>query len=161
MVIAIHIKTVTQVLHGGEKQMGKGFGKVPSSKSKGSFVNTTLTPEETQVVLAEMYDFLECDDNLAILGRMALRRYVNGEGRGAVVAAPWQKTDPDLIPTHYMADRELKEAKLAYPGVMYDFKRYKPHSQFLFIYWKQDIPKTLAACQVISLGIPLVKLFKV
>jgi hypothetical protein len=140
--------------------MGQGFGKVSSPKPKGSFVNTTLTPEETQMVLAEMYDFLECDDNIAILGRMALRRYVNGEGRGAIVAAPWQKTDPDLIPTHYMVDRELKEAKLAYPGVMYDFKRYKPHSQFLFIYWKQDLPKTLAACQVISLGMPLVKLFK-
>jgi hypothetical protein len=137
--------------------MGKGFGTLPPRIKKPDII-TTLSPEETQIVLSEMYDFLECDDNLAILGRMAIRRYVNGEGRGAIVAAPWQKTDPDLIPTHYMLESELRAAKLAYPGVLYDLKRYKPHSQFLFIYWKQDQPKMLAACQVIMLGVPLMKL---
>jgi hypothetical protein len=139
--------------------MSKGFGSVSAQKPKGTGITTTLSPEETQTVLAEMYDFLARDDHLSILGRMALRRYMNGEGRGVVVSVPWQATDPDQIPTYYMTESELREAKLAYPGVIYDFKRYKPPSQFMFIYWKQEQPKTLAACQVIVLGVPLIKLY--
>jgi hypothetical protein len=140
--------------------MSKGFGAVSPKKTKGTGITTTLSPEETQAVLAEMYDFLGRDDHLSILGRMALRRYMNGEGRGAIVSVPWQAIDPDQIPTHYMVEHELRAAKLAYPGVIYDFKRYKPHSQFMFIYWKQEQPKTLAACQVIVLGVPLIKLYQ-
>jgi hypothetical protein len=140
--------------------MNKGFGVVSPRKPKGTGINTTLSPEETEIVLTEMYDFLERNDHLSVLGRMALRRYMNGEGRGAVVAAPWQAIDSDLIPTHYMVEHELRAAKLAYPGVIYDFKRYKPHSQFMFIYWKQEQPKNLAACQMIALGVPLINLYK-
>jgi hypothetical protein len=140
--------------------MGKGFGTVQPQKPKRPAIISTLSDEETDLVLTEMYHFLGCEDNLSILGRMALRRYVNGEGKGAVVAAPWQHADPDLIPTHYMVEQELKDAGLAYPGVLYDFRSYKPCSEFLFIYWKQDQPKTLAGCQIISLKGPLIKRFK-
>lgn len=54
--------------------MGKGFGIVPPKKPKGAAVITTLSPEETQMVLAELYNFLGCDDNANVLGRMAIRR---------------------------------------------------------------------------------------
>jgi hypothetical protein len=140
--------------------MGKGFGIVPPPKKKGVGYISTLSPEETQMVLAEMYDFLEREDHLITLGRMAIRRYANGEGRGAVVAAPWQHADPYIIPTHYMDEHELRELGLAYPGVLHDHKKYKPYSQFQFIFWKQAHPKTLAASQVIEIGSSLIKLFE-
>jgi hypothetical protein len=30
----------------------------------------------------------------------------------------------------------------------------------MFIYWKQEQPKTLAACQVIMLGVPPIELYQ-
>ena len=91
---------------------------------------------------------------------MAIARYTNGEGRGAIVAAPWQHEDPELLPTHYMVESELRAAGLAYPCVLENLRRYKPHSEFVVIYWKQAQPKTQAACMVMAMGFPLSKLFK-
>ena len=135
-----------------------GFGRVPHPKPKRRpNIITTLSPEETKLVLRKMYEFLECGDNLMVLRRMAIRRYGSGEGRGTVVAAPWQHLVPDIVPTHYMLADELKASGLAFPGILYDQKRYKPHAQFHFIYWLQDKPKTLAASQLISFDQPLIK----
>lgn len=140
--------------------MGKGFSLVSPKKPKGNGIISTLSPEETQMVLSAMYEFLGWNDNIGVLGRMAMARYANGEGRGAIVAAPWQHEDPELIPTHYMVESELRAAGLAYQTVIDSLKRYKPHSEFVVIYWKQDQPKTLASCQIIGMGVPLIKLFK-
>lgn len=109
-------------------------------------------------MLEAMYDFLESGDNVDVLRRMAIRRYCAGEGKGAIVAAPWQHQDPDVIPTHYMIEPELRTAGLAYPVVIDSLRRYKPHSEFLLIYWKEEQPETRAVCQIIPLKGPLVKL---
>ena len=139
--------------------MGKGFGSVPPKKPKVKPILSTLSPEDTQRIITKMYDFLEYEGNANFLGRMAVRRYFGGEGKGAVVAAPWQDEDPDIIPTHYMVERELREAGLAFPTALDSLTRYKPHSEFLFIYWEQEKPEIMAACQVISLRSEHITLF--
>ncbi len=130
--------------------MGKGFGVTTPKKSPRKTVKSTLSFEDTQTVLAEMDEFLRYEDNARILSQIAIKRYVNGEGKGAVVAAPWQNPDPDLIPTHYMVERELQEAGLLYPTVRESLRVYKPRSTFVVIYWKQEQPEIMAACQIIA-----------
>lgn len=136
----------------------KGFGAVPPKKTKGKTIVSTLSPEDTHKVMGDMYEFLEYENNVDILCRMAIRRCFNGEGKGAIVAAPWQHEDPEVIPTHYMVEQELRESGLAYPVVLDSLRRYKPRSEFLLIYWKEVQPETMAACQIIHLRGPLVKL---
>lgn len=131
--------------------MGKGFGVTLPPKLKSKPIISTLSPEDTDRVLANMYEFLFYEENAHTLGKMAIRRYMGGEGKGAIVAAPWQSEDPELIPTHYMVEDELIEAGLAFPSVIDSLRRYKPHSEFTLIYWQQNQPENMAACQVISL----------
>lgn len=140
--------------------MGKGFGQPPPKKPQHQPILSTLSSEDTERVLFKMYDFLEWEDNAKTLGRMALRRYLEGKEKGAVVAAPWQHEDPDIIPTDYLNMRELREAGLAYPSVIDSFQRYKPHAEFLLIYWEQKDPEIMAACQVISLQSPAIHLYR-
>ncbi len=132
--------------------MGKGFGAL-AQKPKSKPILSTLSEADTQRVLAKMFDFLNYENHAQTLSQMAIRRYINGEGKGAVVAAPWQDINPDIVPTHYMVESELRDAGLAYPTVIDSLRRYKPHSSFVFIYWERDQPETMAACQVISRNI--------
>ncbi|BDM82042.1 hypothetical protein [Acaryochloris marina] len=140
--------------------MGKGFGQDSPRKPKMKPVLSTLNPEDTERVLFKMYDFLGWEDNAKALGRMALRRYLEAKEKGAVVAAPWQSADPEIIPTDYMTFEEIRDAGLAYPTVLDSYRRYKPHAEFLLIYWEQDTPETMAACQVISLQSPAIHLYQ-
>ena len=140
--------------------MGKGFGKKPDKKPQKKPILSTLSPEDTERVLCKMYDFLGWEDNAKNLGRIALRRYLAGKGKGALVAAPWQHEDPDIIPTDYLNMSEIQEAGLAYPTVIDSFQRYKPHAEFLLIYWEQKLPEIMAACQVISLQSPAIHLYQ-
>ncbi|QUY41988.1 hypothetical protein [Acaryochloris marina] len=140
--------------------MGKGFGQDSPKKPKMKPVLSTLNPEDTERVLFKMYDFLGWENNAKSLGRMALRRYLESKQKGAVVAAPWQSEDPEIIPTDYMNMEEIRDAGLAYPTVLDSYRRYKPHAEFLLIYWEQDTPETMAACQVISLQSPAIHLYQ-
>lgn len=128
--------------------MGKGFGAL-AQKAKRKPILSTLSEIDTQRILAKMFDFLNREGHVQTLSHMAIRRYLNGEGKGAVVAAPWQNPDPDIIPTHYMVESELRAVGLAYPTVIDSLNRYKPHASFVFIYWERNQPETMAACQVI------------
>ena len=139
--------------------MGKGFGIATANKKTRKTVKSTLSLEDTRTVLADLHEFLRYEDNARILSQIALKRYVNGEGKGAVVAAPWQNPDPDLIPTHYMVENELQDAGLLYPAVLESLKGYKPCSEFVVIYWKQEKPEIMAACQIISRRSSLIRSF--
>lgn len=132
--------------------MRKGFGAV-AERPKKEPILSTLSAADTQRVLTQMFDFLKHGDHAQFLSQMAIRRYLNGEGKGAIVAAPWQDADPEIVPTHYMVESELKDAGLAYETVIDSLRRYKPHSSFVFIYWERNEPETMAACQVISRNI--------
>ena len=140
--------------------MGKGFGQDPPKKPKLKPVLSTLSQDDTERVLFKMYDFLGWEENAKALGRMALRRYLAGKKKGAVVAAPWQSEDPEIIPTDYMNMEEIRAAGLAYPIVIDSYQRYKPHAEFLLIYWECKTPEIMAACQVISLQSPAIHLYQ-
>lgn len=139
--------------------MGKGFGLTPSKKPKLKPIVSTLSPEDTQRIVEKMSAFLEDGDNADVLAQIAMRRYFGGEGKGAVVVMPWQDDNPEILPTIYMVEQELREAGLAFPTTLDSLQRYKPHSEFLFIYWEREQPEIMAACQVISLRSPKIKVF--
>lgn len=140
--------------------MGIGFGDKPPPKPKVKPVLSTLTPEDTERVLCKMYKFLGWEENAKTLGRMALRRYHESKEKGAIVAAPWQSEDPAIIPTDYMNMDDIRTVGLAYAMVIDSFRRYKPHAEFLLIYWEQQTPEIMAACQVISLQSPAIHLYQ-
>jgi hypothetical protein len=139
--------------------MGKGFGSIPPKKPKFKPILSTLSSEDTLRIVEKMSEFLEAEDNAGVLANIALRRYFNGEGKGTVVVAPWQDQNPDIIPAHYMVEQDLRDAGLAFQTALDSLERYKPHSEFLFIYWEREQPKIMAACQVISLRSPKIKRF--
>ena len=56
-----------------------------------------------------------------------------------------------------MVESELQHAGLLYPTVRESLRVYKPCSEFVVIYWKQEQPEIIAACQTISRRSALVK----